>query len=201
MNDVDTAERLPFQVSVCSRAGVAGFVASGVTHLLSIDNPGNPTPTPEWFAGTHWHVVFQDVESDAEAAEYSARAPTRADIQQVLDHAASCLDASRCSKVHLLVHCLAGASRSPAAAFAILSMLFGPGQEVSAFKHLMKIKPDVFPNKLVVQLADEILGRDGKMVEALRPFRERLTRAVDEWAEIMESRRQRKTEHRSTDDG
>jgi predicted protein tyrosine phosphatase len=89
---------------------------------------------------------------------------------------------------------MAGASRSTAAAFGILSMLLGSGQELDALNYLMEIKPDAFPNKLVVQFADEILNRNGRMLEALRPLREEANRAIDEWAEMMESRRPRRTE-------
>ena len=187
MDDMDIAERLPFQISVCSRADVHKFSASGITHLLSIDNPGDPTPRPEWFAGDHWYIVFQDFESGAEAHEFSAGGPTRKNIQQVLDHAASCLKASRSGEVHLLVHCMAGVSRSTASAFAILAMLLGPGQEMNALKYLMKIKPVAFPNKLVVQHADDILGRGGKMLEALHPLREDVNCVDNEWEAIMES--------------
>jgi predicted protein tyrosine phosphatase len=195
MSEADIAKLLPFRLSVCSLADVSTFAASGVTHLLSIDNPGGPTPTPKWFTGTHWHVVFQDVESDAEAREYSTTPPTRAAIQQVLDNASSCLESSRSHSVYLLVHCMAGASRSTAAAFGILAMVLGPGQEVNALKYLLRIRPDAFPNKLVVRFADEILGRNGRMMEALRPLREEVGRAVDGWAERMQSRTGRQTEH------
>jgi predicted protein tyrosine phosphatase len=189
MADPGIAARLPFRVSVCSRQDVASFATRNVTHLLSIDNPGDPTPTPAGFKGPHRHVTFQDVESEAEARLYQAVAATRDDIQRVLDCGTECLQASRSGRVHLLVHCMAGASRSPAAAFAILTMLLGPGSEPAALAYLLEIKPDAFPNRLVVQLADDLLKRNGKMLAALRPLRDEVNEAIDRW--MIEMRRRR----------
>lgn len=67
----------------------------------------------------------------------------------------------------LLFHCYAGVSRSMAAAFAVLCDRLGPGHE-AAIAHLMREKaPHADPNRLIVRLADSLLGRDGDMVRAV----------------------------------
>ncbi|SFM30229.1 Predicted protein tyrosine phosphatase [Bradyrhizobium sp. NFR13] len=66
----------------------------------------------------------------------------------------------------MLIHCWAGISRSSAAAYAIACDR-NPGYEAVIADELRKRSPYVTPNKLMVQLADEQLGRDGRMVEAI----------------------------------
>lgn len=168
----DMSAQLPFRISVCGRTEIPAFENRNVTHLLSIDNPGDMTPTPRWLDGTHWHVLFQDFESDDEALRFEAVPPAKDDIRQIIDWAGECLAESKRREVHLLIHCMAGASRSPATAFAIFCMLLGPGQEENALKHLLAIRPEAYPNKLVVKFADDLMDRGGKMVEAIRPIRE-----------------------------
>jgi predicted protein tyrosine phosphatase len=63
----------------------------------------------------------------------------------------------------LLIHCHAGISRSSALALAIIARNLGEGKEVEAVKTLQKINPDVRPNKLLVWMTDEILGRKMKL--------------------------------------
>jgi predicted protein tyrosine phosphatase len=66
----------------------------------------------------------------------------------------------------LLVHCWAGISRSSAAAYAIACDR-NSGYEVEIADELRRRSPYVTPNRLMVKLADEMLGRDGRMSEAI----------------------------------
>jgi predicted protein tyrosine phosphatase len=67
----------------------------------------------------------------------------------------------------MLIHCWAGISRSTAAAYTALC-LFRPGaaEEELAFE-LRAASPSATPNKLIVSLADDVLGRNGRMVKAI----------------------------------
>lgn len=66
----------------------------------------------------------------------------------------------------LLIHCWAGISRSSAAAYAIACDR-NPGHEAEIADELRRRSPYVTPNRLMVKLADEILGRGGRMSEAI----------------------------------
>lgn len=66
----------------------------------------------------------------------------------------------------LLIHCWAGISRSSAAAYAIACDR-NPGYEAEIANELRRRSPYVTPNRLMVKLADEMLGRDGRMSEAI----------------------------------
>jgi predicted protein tyrosine phosphatase len=66
----------------------------------------------------------------------------------------------------LLVHCWAGISRSSAAAF-IMACDRNPGCERDIARELRRRAPSVTPNRLMVRLADDLLQREGRMIEAI----------------------------------
>jgi predicted protein tyrosine phosphatase len=68
--------------------------------------------------------------------------------------------------VALVIHCLAGISRSPAAALIALAH-DARGREREAASLLRKAAPFARPNRLLVQLADSALRRGGALVAAL----------------------------------
>ena len=67
----------------------------------------------------------------------------------------------------LLVHCWAGISRSMAAAFALLCDRAAPGREFDIARELRARAAHAYPNALIVALADRVLGREGRMIEAV----------------------------------
>jgi predicted protein tyrosine phosphatase len=72
----------------------------------------------------------------------------------------------------LLIHCWAGISRSTATAF-IAACLHNPEtDEGEIARELRRASPTAWPNARIVALADDILGRKGRMaaaIEALGP--------------------------------
>lgn len=169
---------IPYRMSICGISSLPGFARERVTHLLSVDRPGQPTATPDWFVGQHLHIIFDDVESEAEAVKYHATIPTIEEVAKALAFGQQVLNDSRTVSAHLLLHCTQGASRSPAIAFGVLAMLLGAGQETTALRHVIKIQPYAVPNRLVVRLADQSLNRGG-----------RLSRSLDQlWAQFADYR-------------
>ncbi|WP_062016385.1 tyrosine phosphatase family protein [Aureimonas sp. AU4] len=68
----------------------------------------------------------------------------------------------------LAIHCWAGISRSTAAAY-ILACAINPDLDEAALAwELRRRAPSATPNPLLVEMADRRLGRDGRMVEAIR---------------------------------
>jgi predicted protein tyrosine phosphatase len=65
----------------------------------------------------------------------------------------------------LLLHCYAGVSRSMAAALIALC-LEHDGRELEAAQILRAAAPHAQPNARMVALADQILGRQGRLVAA-----------------------------------
>jgi predicted protein tyrosine phosphatase len=74
----------------------------------------------------------------------------------------------------MVVHCWAGISRSTAAAFISLCTINPEAPEALIAQRLREASPTAYPNRLMVRLADEMLARRGRMIEAV----ERMGRAV-----------------------
>ena len=71
----------------------------------------------------------------------------------------------------ILIHCRAGVSRSTALAYAVVCQHSQPGQEAEAFAYVRQIRPQLFPNGLIVKMADRILKRKGRLLAAAKTHR------------------------------
>ena len=67
----------------------------------------------------------------------------------------------------MVVHCWAGISRSTAAAFMALCAINPEASEEKIAIALREASPTAYPNRLMISLADEALGRNGRMVRAI----------------------------------
>lgn len=68
----------------------------------------------------------------------------------------------------MIVHCFAGISRSPAAAYIAMCSLFPPGREMRLAGFLREKMPWVYPNPLLIAAADSFMKREGRMVAAVK---------------------------------
>jgi len=67
----------------------------------------------------------------------------------------------------LVVHCYAGISRSTAGAF-VTACALNPGRaEASIAQELRRRSHTASPNRRIVSIADDLLGRSGRMVDAI----------------------------------
>lgn len=90
-------------------------------------------------------------------------APAQEHVHQLIDFAQS-WDRS----APLLIHCWMGVSRSPAAA-VIASLAVNPEQnEFELAKRLRQVAPHATPNTRLIEFGDRILGRDGRLVAAIK---------------------------------
>ncbi|AFL49416.1 putative protein tyrosine phosphatase [Sinorhizobium fredii] len=90
-------------------------------------------------------------------------APQEAHVAQIIDFARK-WDRSR----PLLVHCWMGISRSPAAAL-IAALAVAPDQDDEALvKRLRLASPFATPNTRIIEIGDEALSRQGRLVAAVR---------------------------------
>ncbi|WP_230530686.1 tyrosine phosphatase family protein [Microvirga roseola] len=78
----------------------------------------------------------------------------------------------------LVIHCWAGISRSTAAAYIAACALTPERDEAEIARALRQASPSATPNARFVALADDILGRRGRMVDSIR--------AIGRGAEAME---------------
>ncbi|MFK0383396.1 tyrosine phosphatase family protein [Agrobacterium sp. NPDC090273] len=90
-------------------------------------------------------------------------APDDAHIQRLIDFAAG-WDQS----APLLVHCWMGVSRSPAAAVIAALSLFPDQDEKALAARLRAASPYATPNARIIEIGDRLLGRDGRLVAAIK---------------------------------
>jgi predicted protein tyrosine phosphatase len=114
---------------------------------------------PEFGAERHLRLGVQDI-VDAAAGDTP---PAAHHILQLLKFGR----AWNAGPAPMLVHCWAGISRSTAAAYILACDKSGPGTEAALAKILRERAAHAAPNRLMVQIGDDLLGRSGRMVDAL----------------------------------
>jgi HEAT repeat protein/predicted protein tyrosine phosphatase len=133
-----------------------------VQYLISIGTKGT-RPLQECDRIPHYlRLEFSDIDTPEDDPE--CLLPTAAQIQQVLDFTAAIAQWEGI----LLIHCQAGVSRSTAVALAVCAYLLGAGREAEALAYVLEARASARPNRWIVELADALLQRQGKLVEALQ---------------------------------
>ncbi len=106
----------------------------------------------------HLHIAVSDVVEDTPGHV----APARGHVERLVDFA------RRWDRREpLLIHCFAGVSRSTAAAFIAVCALAPARSEREIAEEIRRLSPTATPNPLLARHADEVLGRGGRMVEAI----------------------------------
>lgn len=67
----------------------------------------------------------------------------------------------------MIVHCWAGISRSTASAFVLACERSPDADELAIALCMREAAPHAYPNRRIVALADDMLGRRGRMVDAV----------------------------------
>jgi predicted protein tyrosine phosphatase len=147
-------------IHVCPKSQVAILTERiRPSHLITLLDPADMMPTPDGISG-HRHLKL-GMHDTAHAAP-GKTPPDGMHVRELLLFARGWHRSQP-----LLVHCWAGISRSTASAFAIACMLNPPGLEGALAQRLREQAPHAQPNPRIVALADAILERDGRMVEAV----------------------------------
>ena len=164
-----------FRITVCGIAELAGHGAAGVSHVLSILDPGFPDPDAFGAFGEHERLDlrFHDI-TDAQS---DMRLPEREDVAALLRFGR---DLERLAHAHLLVHCHMGVSRSTAAMTLILAQARPDRPGIEALAEVRRIRPRLWPNLRMIELGDDLLGRKGELVDAaIARYRHVLDRRPD----------------------
>jgi predicted protein tyrosine phosphatase/ribosomal protein S18 acetylase RimI-like enzyme len=149
-------------IEVVSRAEAGDILCSpqrcaDVICLVSIGDPHDELPLGFENVGRRLRLTF----ADHEDGEYG---PTEEDVRRVIELAESL----RSVAGKVLIHCEAGISRSSAAGLIMYAYWLGAGREREALERVLAQRPIAQPNRLMVSLADRLLGRGGRLVEALK---------------------------------
>jgi predicted protein tyrosine phosphatase len=186
------AVSLPITFTVCGFAELEGSCELSASHVLSLLDPGTPAPPELDRLGSFNRVElrFHDVID----ALPQTKPPAAEDVEQILALGSE-LALSRPSYTHLLIHCHAGFSRSPAA-LALLVAQTDPSLAAEAIAaEVLRIRPNAWPNLRIIELGDKLLDRGGQVMEAAaRIYRIRLAQDPS-LAELMrENNRLREVE-------
>jgi len=166
-------------LTICGLDELEGHGGRGVTHVLSLMDPGWPEPAafhdfaPHRRAAYYFHDVIE--------AAPDVVLPQAADVEAILAFGREVGD----DPSHLLVHCHAGISRSTAATLMILAQAFDREDEDALAARLQQTRPQAWPNSRMIGFADERLGRGGRLSEAVRKIHARRLAARPELADVM----------------
>jgi predicted protein tyrosine phosphatase len=129
------------------------------SHLITLLSPEDLIPTPRGFpAERHLRIGVHDIDTPTAGLT----APDATMVERVLAFAQP-WDAAQ----PMVVHCWAGISRSTATAFAIACERNPRADELAIALDIRRASPSALPNRRMVALADDILGRQGRMLEAV----------------------------------
>jgi len=132
---------------------------TGARHLVSAIDSILLPPTPSLVPpDRHLRLEMHDVVE----ARLDSTLPARDHVRQLV-----AFIASWDRRDPILIHCYAGLSRSTAAAFIALCVLNPRAPEDVLARALRRASDTAVPNRLFVALADEELGREGRMTAAL----------------------------------
>ena len=161
-----------FKLYITERNHVPNFHDKAITHLISIGDVDHKAPYIKHWAKrpTVFRFEFDDISN--EKADPSKHQLVRTkDVEKMIQigHMIK-QDSDAGTQINLLVHCMAGISRSTATAFVILNVILGEGREKDCIQMVYNARPIACPNYLVTKLADQALGRNGKMSEVVARF-------------------------------
>ncbi|RXF73661.1 tyrosine phosphatase family protein [Hansschlegelia zhihuaiae] len=173
--------------TVCGIEELGGHSDRSVAHVLSLLDPG--TPEPEAFSGYGGHrrvtLQFHDIIEPRPGLV----APSEEHVVEILRFGEG-VEAGG----HLLIHCHMGISRSTAAMAMLLAQAQRDADEREIVARLHELRRQAWPNARMIAMADRLLGRDGRLSEAVRrlhakqlrerPGTEAYMRAVGRAAEV-----------------
>ena len=153
-------------LTICGLGELDRHRVHGVSHVLSILDPGSPEP-PEFRAyDPHCRTTLHFHDEIEPGPNHSL--PQSEHLAAILAFGRSLAqDVHVDRKLHLLVHCHMGISRSTAAMATLLAQIHPEEHEDRIFARVLHLRPQAWPNCLMIRLADEMLERGGRLTAAL----------------------------------
>jgi predicted protein tyrosine phosphatase len=179
------------QIAICGIDELPMHAGLGATRILSFLDPDLLEIDVFDGFGQHEREIFRF--HDIIAPEPGYVLPTMGDMQRILDIGQKLMADE--AKHHLLVHCHQGVSRSTAVVTSLLAQAHPELEEDLLFARLREYRMKAWPNSLMIQYADELLGKEGRLLEALarhyayqikrRPAYERLMNSLGRQKEVQ----------------
>jgi predicted protein tyrosine phosphatase len=147
-------------IHVCSLARLHATVdVTGARHVVTLMRDVDLVVRPQGIAQAN-HLILQMDDITDHMDGYTPPAD---------DHVAELISFVRAwdRAAPLVIHCYAGISRSTAGAFVTVCALNSDRDEAKIAQHLRDASPSATPNSRIVAIADRMLERQGRMVEAV----------------------------------
>ena len=147
-------------IHVCSLARLNETIeATGARHVVTLLGAADQVPLPSQIArGNYLRLYVHDIVE-----------PTLGQNHPDLEHVERLITFVQDWKreTPMVIHCWAGISRSSAAAFTTVCALNPKRSEHEIAQALRKASLTAQPNGRIIRFADQLLGRDGRMVAAV----------------------------------
>ena len=171
-------------LTICGISELPDQGARSVTHVLSILDPDHPDPEAFQAYDPHHRTVlrFHDVIEPLPGMILPEPEHVRAVLQFGEDVAQN---PTSKAEGHLLVHCHMGVSRSTAAMATLMLQSEPEESEDRIMERLAEIRPQAWPNSLMIGFADDLLSRNGRLVDALRRHYGRQVQRDPKMARLM----------------
>jgi len=147
-------------IHVCGVGALPDHAARiGASHVITLIRDHGPVETPKGIAAAnHLRIDVNDINE-----------PGTGLIHPQDIHVAEVLKFARAwdGRAPMIIHCFAGISRSTASAYSSLCALNPDVPEDLIARRLRRASPTATPNKLIISIADDMLGRGGRMVDAI----------------------------------
>jgi len=172
------------RLTICGLQELNAFRDAAVTHVLSILDPAYPDPAD--FATYKPHKRLTLRFDDILDAAPDMVLPELSHIEELLKFGEGLAAEGGDPLSHLLVHCHAGISRSTASMATLLAEARPGMDEDAVFTHIREIRPQAWPNSRMIAMADTLLGREGRLTNALRRHYGIQMRARPDLAQMIE---------------
>ncbi len=149
-------------LTVCGLDELESHADRGVTHVLSILDPARDDHPAFARYGDPSRLVLR-FHDDIEPGP-GIVLPERDDVAAILAWGREAFGGG--GDGHLLVHCHMGISRSTAAMAMLLAEAHPEAGEAEVAARVQAIRPIAWPNLRMMEFADALLGRDGRLVAA-----------------------------------
>jgi predicted protein tyrosine phosphatase len=171
-------------LTICGISELPDQRERSVTHVLSILDPDHPDPEAFGSYDPHHRTIlrFHDIINPIEGMVLPAPEHVEA-VLRFGDEVAQ--NRGERAGGHLLVHCHMGVSRSTAAMLTLMAQRDPEESEDRLFERLTEIRPQAWPNSLMIEFADGLLSRNGRFMDALRRHYGRQIRRMPRYEQLM----------------
>ena len=147
-------------IHVCSLARLHATVEeTGARHIVTLINDQTRVVRPGCVAeADHLMLAMHDIAAEMEGFN----APAEEHVRRLIAFAERWP-----RKAPMVVHCWAGVSRSSAGAFITACALNPRREEASIARAIREASATASPNVRLVEFADRVLGREGRMIAAV----------------------------------